>query len=363
MTCTRCGVASIGFDGTSSGTLHVLLPTDHARQKLAAMLRERGTDPEAAHALVSIPVAGDLGSVVDAVLGALTSAERAETRAFFATGAEAGLLAAAMGAEPIDAFRAKLRSGWLAEMIRDKRLVSMLQPILDLKTRGLFAYECLVRGVVETKLVSPDRLFEVARASGMLPQLDVAARRAAVSAASRREGDHRIFVNFTPSTVYDPRFCLRTTLEAIREVGIPPQRVVFEVVESERIDDVGHVRSVLDAYRAEGFAVALDDLGSGYASLGLLHELRPDFVKIDMGLVRNVDVDPWKATFMAKLLEAAQNVGVRTIAEGIETPGELAWVEAHGADFGQGYFLGRPALPADPSFVPESAVVLARRAG
>ncbi len=355
MECSRCGIPSVLAEA-ASGTLHVLLPTEHARQKVVALLRERGASPEAGRNIVSVLVEGELTAALDAISELLTSAERADTRAFFTAGRGTATIEAAMTAEPIESLRAKLRAGWLADMLREQRLVSMLQPIFHVGGRELFAYECLVRGVVESKLVSPDRLFQVARASGMLPQLDVAARRAGVQAAARREGDHRVFVNFTPSTVYDPRFCLRTTLEAIREVGIAPSRVVFEVVESEHIDDVDHVRSILDAYRAEGFSVALDDLGSGYASLGLLHALKPDFVKIDMGLVRNVDVDPWKAAFMAKLLEAARAVGVRTIAEGIETPGELAWVEAHGADFAQGYFLGRPALAADPTFVPTAAV-------
>lgn len=354
--CTRCGVPETRAVD-AHGTFHVLLPTEHGRQKVAARFRETDREVSSTRLMVSVRVAGDLEAVVRATGEQLTSVERAEARAFFAPGDAAPSTEDAMAAEPFEDFRARLRASWLGDMIRERRLVSMLQPIVRTGTRELYAYECLVRGVVERSLVTPDRLFEVARASGMLPQLDVAARRAGVQSASRRPGEHHVFVNFTPSSVYDPRFCLRTTLEAIREVGIAPSRVVFEVVESEHIADVDHVRSILDAYRAEGFKVALDDLGSGYASLGLLNALRPDFVKIDMGLVRNVDSDPWKAAFMAKLLEAARAVGVLTVAEGIETPGELAWVEAHGADFAQGYFLGRPALPVDPDLVPASALV------
>lgn len=355
--CTRCEQPETLSDGP--GRLHVRMPTEHARQKVAALLRDRGASSNATRHLVSVEVAGDgdLDPLLDAMIGALTSAERAETRAFFAAAAAGDLLEAAIQADSLETLRAKLRAGWLAEMLSEKRIVSMLQPIVRTGTGELFAYECLVRGVMGTSLVPPDRLFEVARAAGMLSALDVGARRAAVTAASRRAGDHHVFVNFTPSTVYDPRFCLRTTLEAIREVGIAPSRIVFEVVESERITDVAFVKSILDAYRAEGFRVALDDLGSGYASLGLLHALRPDFVKIAMGLVRNVDKDPWKATFMGKLLEAAHDVGVQTVAEGIETAEELGWVEAHGADFAQGYYLGKPTLADDPTFVPVASIV------
>ena len=103
---------------------------------------------------------------------------------------------------------------------------------------------------------------------------------------------------------------------------------------------------ILSFYRDAGFRVALDDIGSGYSSLNVLHQLRPDFLKLDMELVRNVHMDPFKATIAAKLLEIAQALGITAIAEGIESAEELAWVATHGATYAQGYFLGRPA--ADP---------------
>ena len=134
-----------------------------------------------------------------------------------------------------------------------------------------------------------------------------------------------------------------STLNAIRAAGLRPDRVVFEVTEADRITDLKHLKSVLDFYRDAGFKVALDDLGSGYSSLNLVHQLRPDIVKLDMELVRDVHKDEYKAIIAQKILELTQHLGITTVAEGVETREELAWVREHGADFVQGYLIAKPA--------------------
>ena len=86
-------------------------------------------------------------------------------------------------------------------------------------------------------------------------------------------------------------------------------------------------------------------MGSGYSSLNLIHRLRPDFMKLDMDLIRGVDRDPYKATVARKVVELARDLGVHTIAEGVESAGEMAWVRDHGATFAQGWFIAKPASP------------------
>jgi EAL domain-containing protein (putative c-di-GMP-specific phosphodiesterase class I) len=98
-------------------------------------------------------------------------------------------------------------------------------------------------------------------------------------------------------------------------------------------------------YRDAGFRVALDDVGAGYSSLNLLHQLRPDFVKLDMDLIRGVDGDPYKALIAGKIIEIATALGIETIAEGIETPGELEWAQTNGATYAQGFGIARPGVP------------------
>ena len=137
-----------------------------------------------------------------------------------------------------------------------------------------------------------------------------------------------------------------------------PSGIVFEVVESDEIHDTGHLLGILEVYREAGFGVALDDVGAGYSSLNLLSRLRPDYVKLDMGLTRGVNTDPYKARVAMKLLEMCRELDVRTVVEGVETVGEWEWAREHGADFVQGYLLARPAaVPPVPKAVAVAAGV------
>ena len=164
-------------------------------------------------------------------------------------------------------------------------------------------------------------------------------------ALTNREMEDNLFINFTPTSIYDPKFCLRSTVESVDEAPLEPERVVFEVTETEKAGDIEHLRNIVDYYREQGFRVALDDMGSGYSSLNLIHRLRPDFIKLDMQLVRGVDDDPYKAVVAQKVLERAQSLDVETIVEGVETHEELEWARDRGATYAQGYLIARPASP------------------
>ena len=124
---------------------------------------------------------------------------------------------------------------------------------------------------------------------------------------------------------------------------------MFEFVESEEIIDHSSFLRTLDFFRQQGFRVALDDVGAGYASLNVLVHVKPDFMKLDMGLIRDVDSDLYKSRVAAKLLELAQELQVKTVVEGIETIGEWEWSREHGADYAQGYLFARPDNPPPSS--------------
>lgn len=173
--------------------------------------------------------------------------------------------------------------------------------------------------------------------------LDRAARLRAIRGAVEAGLTGRIFINFNPTSVYDPAFCLRTTVAAIDRAGIEPGRVVFEIVESD--ESHPDLPRITRYYRDAGFGVALDDLGAGFGSLNLLTELKPDFVKLDMQLTRGVDLDPYKGAILLKPIEMAHKLGIETVAEGIETEAEYTWVRDHGVDYVQGYLIARPAYP------------------
>ena len=187
-------------------------------------------------------------------------------------------------------------------------------------------------------------MYEVARASDVLFHLDRAARLQAIRGAVEAGISSRIFINFNPTSLYDPASCLRTTIAAVQEANIEPGRIIFEVVESDRAPyDLNRIFAV---YRDAGFRVALDDLGAGYGSLNLLGTLKPDFVKLDMALIRDVDRDPYKAGITAKLIEMAQRSGDQHRGRRDRDPrGIRLGRDRQGVDFVQGYLLARPACP------------------
>lgn len=138
---------------------------------------------------------------------------------------------------------------------------------------------------------------------------------------------------------------MRPTIEAIDEAGLQRDKVVFEITETENVRDTNHLKNIVNYYRETGFRVALDDIGSGYSSLNMVHKLRPDFIKLDMQLIRGVQDDLYKATVAEKVLEMAQSLGIETIVEGVEHRGELNWARDKGASFAQGHLIARPSTP------------------
>ena len=150
-------------------------------------------------------------------------------------------------------------------------------------------------------------------------------------------------MNFTPDSIFDAAYCLDATVRLVDELGFAHERVVFEVVESERLPEVDHLRSIIDYYRERDFGVALDDVGAGYSSLAVLLAIRPDYAKIDMELVRGVHLDPAKAMMAGHLVETIRDLGAKSVVEGVETEEEWTWAREAGADYAQGYLFGRPA--------------------
>ena len=161
------------------------------------------------------------------------------------------------------------------------------QPIADLATQRVFAYEALVRGadgagadVVLSQLTESNRY-----------GFDQQCRTTAIELASRlgvAETGAYLSINFLPNAVYEPRACIRQTLETASRTGFPLDRIIFEFTEQQNLD-AAHVLRILRTYREIGFKTAIDDFGAGYAGLNLLCQFQPDFVKIDMELIRGID--------------------------------------------------------------------------
>ena len=344
--CSRCETLPEKVSG--AGTLHLWCPLGHSAKKVQLCVRRGGHPYEIDEERISVQLnEAQPRSLLSSLSQTLTAAELDDTRALLKP--EGGELSPRDFAK-VQSLRQLVtlsQSSWLVDMLSEGRLTTLFQPIVfaDRPTE-VYAQECLLRGVdADGGLVSPKLILEAAADSGMLFQMDLAARRTTIAEATRHGLKQRLFINFTPTSIYDPTFCLRSTVHAIDAAGIAHEDIVFEVIEAEKTTDVRHLQNILNYYREAGFRVALDDVGAGYSSLNLIHQLRPDFIKLDMELVQGVTGDPYKAMIAEKLLEIAQCLGIGTIAEGVETREELEWARAHGATYVQGYHIARPSAP------------------
>lgn len=331
----------------ASGRLYLALPLAASQANLCAGLDEAHI-PYQLHdgKLISFDVSPDaLQRFIRQVRKRLSSVEIQDARSLLLDSDAEPSLADLLRTNSLARFLSQFEGQWLAALLAERRLTSYFQPIVDCsEPDNVLGYECLLRGLQPAgELIHPGRLYDTARDSRLLHQLDQAARLTAIASAARERIEGRVFINFDPAAIYAPESCLQSTVEAVELSGLRREQIVFEVVNSERIEDERHLCKILEYYRAAGFEAALDDVGAGYRSLSLLSKLRPDFVKLDMELIRDADHDPYKAQLGGKLLELARGLGIPAIAEGVETEAEWLWLRDHGANFAQGYFFGRPA--------------------
>ena len=220
------------------------------------------------------------------------------------------------------------------------------QPIIDVSAGRVWGYEALVRGANgESALSILDQVTEDVRY-----RFDQAARVMAIETAGAlfQQNDLRLSINFMPNAVYEPSACIQKSLAAARRVQFPHQNLMFEFTENERMRDTGHVKRIIEAYRKFGFWTALDDFGAGYAGLGLLAQMQPDLIKIDMELLRDIHLNRAKQAIIAGIVGVARELDITVLAEGVENDQELTVLRAAGISLFQGYHFAKPALMALP---------------
>lgn len=298
---------------------------------------------EAGHFLSFEATAAELRTLCRRLGDRLSPEEQAEARVLLVPAGYEPTPAQCMSALSVAQMLALIDGIHLVELIEEERLLSALQPIFR-ADRTPYGHEALLRGRErDGSIISAGDLFAAAAATELLFTVDSIAHRLAFQAAAHTTG--AIFVNFNPASIEAPGHRMRDTVGFVHELGLTPGNVVLEVTEGREARDLAHLRRTLGGYREAGFRVALDDVGAGFASLNMLLELQPDIIKIDLDLVRGVDRDRYRQSVVGHLIGIAQDVGALSVAEGIETEGELAWVTEAGVDLLQGFLLGQPYIP------------------
>ncbi len=239
----------------------------------------------------------------------------------------------------------------LQDILSQRNLSALFQPIMDLSDGTFLGFEGLIRGPADSPLHSPVNLFAAAKQQGLSLEVEMLCRQIVLESFAAQNLPGHLFLNVSPEALTHPSFRNGQTLTYLEHLGIDPQRVIIEITENQPTFDFEGMRNALLHYRSMGFQIAIDDLGEGFSSLRLWSELRPEFVKIDMHFVQGVNTDPLKQQFLRSIQQIAQSSGTQVIAEGIETDSELRVICDLGIACGQGYFIARPS-PTPPLVAP-----------
>jgi len=216
------------------------------------------------------------------------------------------------------------------------------QPIVDYAAQSVFAHEALVRGIQ-----GESAAFVLAKVNDdNRYRFDQACRMKAVEGAASLGIKEYLSINFLPNAVYEPGACIRSTFAAAQKYNFPKEKIIFEVVEGENVSDRPHLINIFTEYRRFGFKTAIDDFGAGYAGLNLLSDFQPDIVKIDMDLIRNIDTSKPRQAIVEGIVHICQKLGIKVLAEGIETKAERDFLVSCGVNYFQGFLFCKPAFQA-----------------
>ena len=244
---------------------------------------------------------------------------------------------------PVIQMEARVENQSVVDIIRFEKFASHMQPIVDTNEQ-IMGFEFLLRPAHGDYSFQPYQLFEVARETGLHSLLDRAAQITAIkTSALWVPNGFKRFINFLPSTINNPKYCLSDTVETIDRLNLDPNDFVFEVVETENIEHIPQLLRIFDLYREKGMSVALDDVGSGYSTVELMSDLKPDYVKIDRSLIDHCDQDPIKQREITRIAEAAFQFKGQVLAEGIERYEDFQFCKNAGIHLAQGYLFGKPS--------------------
>src|SRR5262245_51419225 len=235
----------------------------------------------------------------------------------------------------------------LLEIIYNRKIWTAFQGIVELETRQIMGHEGLSRGPRGTDLEPPTALFGLAGRQGLTEELERSCRRQAFIDWEVFGAPGRLFINTVPATVRDTSFAGRGVLDFLGP-RLSPQSVTLEINERHVIENLNLYREAMHSFIELGFTFAIDDVGSGYSGLETMATLGASYLKIDMGLVRDVHQKPASQQVVKAILDLSEGVGATVIAEGIQSKQESDALLEIGVRYGQGYFYSRPQDPYAP---------------
>lgn len=256
-------------------------------------------------------------------------------------------------------------SAAIARVVTDRLIRPVYQPIVDLATGRVIGFEGLSRPTADSGFADPGSMFTAAEAVGRTVELDLSCLHAVIAGARQMPPEQMLTINISPRTLEAPHFSADALMSLLGRYAIAPERVVIELTEREKVEDINRLQTNLGALQRLGLRIAADDVGAGNAGLRLLSQMRFDIVKIDLSLVQEGAERDSSRAVLRSLLELAARWQATVIAEGLETVSQLRTVRELSVAAGQGYLLGRPMpdpslLSVDLSTIEAGGMVLSR---
>lgn len=245
-------------------------------------------------------------------------------------------------------FEESKKDGEVEDLLLQENFQTAFQPILTLAEGKTIGFEVLNRPNSTPIFPTTEEFYtyigksnNVFRIEGFLRNLSL--KKYAEQLKKTNSEEHGlIFLNIQPQVLTDRSYRSGTTLDLLKKYNLSPDQVVLELTEKEAVTDYEEFEKIIDNYRQQGFRIAVDDAGTGYNSLKTIISLKPEFIKLDKSLIRDIHNQPAQQQLVELLLEFAVQSNTKVIAEGIENCLELSFLKNLGIHFGQGYALGRP---------------------
>jgi EAL domain-containing protein (putative c-di-GMP-specific phosphodiesterase class I) len=240
-------------------------------------------------------------------------------------------------------------SMWLGDALLEDRVVCYLQPVVS-GTDKIFGYESFARvKATDGSVIGGDKIIAASKVLGIEYMIDRLLHVQAIKTFVTSEFNGFLFVNFFPGFIHRPAVYLEGLSETAKGFGVIAKNIVLDFTNSETPRDLSHLKSVCDYARSRGYSIALDDIASIENARKLIPEIRPDFVKVDMHLVRKA-AEPGKRETIRTIVEMTHDVAGTVIAEGVETQESYQALKGLGVDLFQGYLFS-PPVPVEAALM------------
>lgn len=237
----------------------------------------------------------------------------------------------------------------LREAIKNREMIAYYQPKIDIVSGEIVGMEALARWPrFNGRPICPDEFIPIAEHTGMIGDLDMVIFERACDFTQQIKtilnGDmnsFRVSVNLSAKNIESKNF-LEKLINVVEKLGLNPKDVEFEVTESVIVGNIASAKAVLNSLKDDGFLISIDDFGTGYSSLAYLMQFPISTLKIDKSFIRNLSVEPKALSIAKAIVSMAHSIGIKTVAEGVETREQLELLRDMGCDQIQGYIFSRP---------------------